>query len=375
MNEVVDSPFQSRSGSTQVAEGAGSRALQSRENAEVLAMVAMAKRFPRDQAAAADRIRNAFTRTTLAEKAQYQFARGGSDIIGPSIHSAQAMAQQWGNLSNGWREVSRSVGPDGVGVSEVEAFCVDYESTNRESITFVVRHWRDTKRGGYALKDERDVYELCANQAQRRKRACILAQIPSDVTEMAMEQASVTLKTSADTSPEAMHKMVAAFGEFGVTKEQIEKRIQRRLDSIQPAQVVALKRIYVSLRDEMSTPADWFEIEAEQAAAPSGLDAVKAAAKAAGSGKAAPAARTARKGIDPQTGEVAPPAAAAPAAAKTGSDEPAVPAKSYAAYADSVLQATDAETAALELDVARGALPAEQYDELCAVFRNRWNDQ
>lgn len=37
------------------------------------------------------------------------------------------MAQQWGNVSNGWSEVSRHVGADGVGVSEVGAFCVDYE--------------------------------------------------------------------------------------------------------------------------------------------------------------------------------------------------------------------------------------------------------
>jgi hypothetical protein len=242
------------------AVGAGSRAAQARENTEVMAMVMMAKRFPRDVIKAADKIRNAFTRQTLAEKAQYQFGRGGSDVVGPSIRAAEAMSQQWGNMSSGWRELSRHVGPDGVGVSEVEAYCVDYESNNRESIQFVVRHWRDTKSGGYKLRDERDIYELCANQAARRKRACILAQIPGDVTEMAMDQASSTLKAKADVTPDGIKKMLETFlTEFGVTKEQIEKRIQRRVDSIQPAQVVALKRIYVSLRDEMSTVIDWFE--------------------------------------------------------------------------------------------------------------------
>jgi hypothetical protein len=235
--------------------------MQARENTEVMAMAMMAKRFPRNQIEACDKIRNAFTRLTLAEKAQYQFARGGSDIVGPSIRAAEAMSQQWGNMSNGWREVSRSTGPDGVGVSEVEAFSVDYESVNRESILFVVRHWRDTKRGGYKLTDERDIYELCANQAQRRKRACILAQLPGDIAEMAMEQASATLKSKADTSAEAMTRMIEAFAPFGVLKEHIEKRIQRRLDAISPAQVVTLKRIYASLRDDMSTPGDWFDID------------------------------------------------------------------------------------------------------------------
>jgi len=257
MNELVENPF-----SANAAKGpAGALTVQSRENAEVMAMAVMAKRFPRDPIVACDRIMNAFTRITLAEKAQYQFARGGSDIVGPSIHSAQAIAQQWGNMSNGWREVSRYVGQDGVGVSEVEAFSVDYETVNREAITFHVRHWRDTKKGGYALKDERDIYELCANQAQRRKRACILAQLPGDIVDMAMQQAGVTLKSKADTSPEGIAKMVDAFLQLGISKAQIEKRIQRRLDTIQAAQIVALKRIYASLRDDMSVPEDWFEPE------------------------------------------------------------------------------------------------------------------
>jgi hypothetical protein len=256
VNDIVENPFAGNAGQG----NAGALAVQSRENAEVMAMAVMAKRFPRDPIVACDRIKNAFTRPSLAEKAQYQFARGGSDIVGPSIHSAQAIAQQWGNMSNGWREVSRYVGPDGVGVSEVEAFSVDYETVNREAITFHVRHWRDTKSGGYKLKDERDIYELCANQAQRRKRACILAQLPGDIVDMAMQQAGVTLKSKADTSPEAMAKMLEAFALFGVTKEHIEKRIQRRLDSIQAAQVVQLKRIYASLRDDMSVPEDWFEM-------------------------------------------------------------------------------------------------------------------
>lgn len=302
MNEAVESPFAATRSA--IAESTGSRQMQARENTEVMALSAMAKRFPRDQVAACDKIRNAFTRVSLAEKAQYQFARGGSDIIGPSIRAAEAMSQQWGNMSNGWREVSRSVGPDGVGVSEVEAYSVDYESVNRESIQFVVRHWRDTKKGGYALKDERDIYELCANQAQRRKRACILAQIPGDITEMAMDQASVTLKTSADTSAEGMLKMVAAFLPYGVTKEMIEKRIQRRLDAIQPAQVVALKRIYASLRDEMSTASEWFETTGETPTA-SGIEAVKAAT-AAKKQATPPAAKKAA--ADPETGEIAPPA-------------------------------------------------------------------
>jgi len=266
VNDVIESPFAAR---TALAphDSAGSRQNQSRELAETQTKYLMAERFPRDEVAAMDRILNAFSRVTLAEKAMYQFARGGSDISGPSIRAAEAISQQWGNMDSGWRELQRGVDTGGVPFSEVEAFCVDLQSRNSKRLQFIVRHWRDTKKGGYKLTDERDIYELCANQAQRRLRACILASVPGDVTEAAMQQADVTLKAKADTSPEAMLKMVEAFSTFGVTREHIEKRIQRRLDAIQPAQVVSLKRIYASLRDDMSAPKDWFEID-ENAAPP-----------------------------------------------------------------------------------------------------------
>lgn len=265
---LIESPYAGQQQSHALAESSGSRQMQARESAQIMAMVAMAHRFPRDVIAATDKIMNAFTRPTLAEKASYQYAKGGTDVSGPSIRAAEAMAQMWGNLSMGFSEVSRGIGPDGVPYSEVEAFAWDMEVGNYQPLKFIVRHWRDTKSGGYKIKDERDIYELMANQAQRRKRACILALIPGDVVEAAMQQADLTLRTKADVSPEAMARMVGAFAEFGVTKEQIEKRIQRRLDTIQPAQVVMLKRVYASLRDDMSSPGDWFEMADEPAGAP-----------------------------------------------------------------------------------------------------------
>jgi len=266
MNQLVDSPFAAQR-SAAVAETSGAMQSQSREVAETQTKYLMAQKFPRNPVDAMDRILNAFTRPTLAEKAEYQFARGGSNIAGPSIRAAEAMAQQWGNMEQGFRELSRGTDERGVPFSEVEAFCVDLQGRTSKRLQFIVKHWRDTKSGGYQLKDERDIYELVANQAQRRVRACILAMIPGDVVESAMSQVEVTLKATADTSPEAMAKMIQAFDPWGVTKEHIEKKIQRRIEAIQPAQVIMLKRIYASLRDDMSTAADWFEFAEGEAPA------------------------------------------------------------------------------------------------------------
>jgi hypothetical protein len=256
---LVTSPFAGTT-TTRGDTSTGARAQQSREIAETQTRYLMAQQFPRDERRAMDAIINAFARPGLAERAQYEYAKGGTEIVGLSIHAAQAIAQAWGNLEAGWTELSRGVGHDGVPFSEVRAYAIDLQTRVPRTIQFIARHWRDTRSGGYALTDERDLYELCANMAQRRVRACILSIIPQDVLDSAQEQAAQTLKTKADTSPEGMAKMLTAFAPFGVTKDHVEKLIQRRLDSISPAQVVRLKRIYASLRDQMSEAADWFDM-------------------------------------------------------------------------------------------------------------------
>lgn len=248
---------------------------------EVQAALIIAKRFPRNEIEAIDRIKNACTRPKLAAAALYQYARGGSNIEGPSIRLAEAIAQQWGNLDFGFRELGRSRGQDGINFSEVECYAWDMQTNTRRSVKFVVRHWRDKKNGGgYALTDERDLYELVANQAARRVRACILTVIPGDVVEEAVEQSNATLAADADVSPSAQAKIVKAFSDYGVTKEQIEAKIQRRMDAIAPAQVVQLRKIMNSLKDGMSQPAEWFEAAKTDTPAPK-LPKTKTAAQSA----------------------------------------------------------------------------------------------
>lgn len=250
---------------------------QQRAIAEVQAAMVVARANPRDPIAAVDRILNSCTRQTLAESALYSYSRGGTDITGPSIRLAEAIAQQWGNVQFGIRELDQRGD-----MSTVQAYAWDVETNVRREVTFQVPLIRHTKRGSYKLEDPRDVYEMVANQGARRLRACILAVIPGDVVEAAVRQCELTLHAKADVSPEAIAKLAQAFGALGVTKEQIEKRIQRRLDAIQPAQVVALRKIYTSLRDGMSAPGDWFEVVAlpTDGPAPATLAAkVKAAAR------------------------------------------------------------------------------------------------
>ena len=238
--------------------------------AEVQAAVIMAKRFPRDQKQAYDRIMLACQRPSLAEQAVYEYARGSTAIVGPSIRLAEAIAQNWGNIQFGIRELEQRDGE-----STVEAYAWDIETNTRQMKTFQVTHKRHTKKGSYKLEDPRDIYEMVANNGARRLRACILGVIPGDIVDAAVTQCEETLKAKADTSPEATKRLVEAFKVFGVTKEHLEKRLQRKLDAITAAQVIGLLKIYNSLKDGIASPADVFDIE-QTKEAEKGMEGLKA---------------------------------------------------------------------------------------------------
>jgi hypothetical protein len=229
---------------------------QQRAIAETQAAMIIAKRFPRDQVKALDRITNACARPRLAEAATYAYSRGGTEITGPSIRLAEAIAQNWGNLQFGIRELDQRVGS-----SMVEAFAWDIETNTRQVKIFHVAHKRTSKaKGTYQLEDPRDIYEMVANQGARRLRSCILGIVPGDVVETAVSACEATLKTTAQVTPERIASILEKFAEFKVTKTQLEARIQRRIDTMTPAQMVGLGKIYNSLKDGMSVAGDWFEM-------------------------------------------------------------------------------------------------------------------
>ncbi len=239
---------------------------QTREMAEAIGQMQMAKAFPRNVVAARDRILNACTRPKLAETACYTYARGGTEVTGPSIRLAEMLAQNWGNMTFGIRELEQRNGE-----STCEAFAWDMETNARQTKIFQVPHIRHTKRGDTRLTDPRDIYELVANNGARRLRACILGIIPGDIVEEAVAACDLTLKTKFEVTPKRIKALVAKFAEYQVTPAQIEKRVQCHLNAIKPAQLATLGKIYNSIRDGMSKPADWFE-PPEAAADPAGGD-------------------------------------------------------------------------------------------------------
>lgn len=254
MNERVSNPF--AVAKTHAAEQAVAVAESHRQEAEIQAAMVVAKRFPRDRVAAVDRILQACCRPGLADAAVYAYPRGKEVVTGPSIRLAEALAQDWGNMQFGIRELSQTKGE-----SIVEAFAWDLETNTRQTKVFAVPHIRHTRAGAYALTDPRDIYEMVANQGARRLRACILGVIPGDVIDAAVRQCEITQENAEGVPAEQVAKLEAAFAALGVSRRQMETSLGHRLDSVVGAEVVRLRRQYISIRDGMAKPEDFFPPE------------------------------------------------------------------------------------------------------------------
>ena len=249
MNEIQNLGFQSPATSQTMVEVAGTRAEH-----EVQAAFVIAQKFPRNEQQCYTEIINACKRPFLAEQAMYAYPRGGTLVTGPSIRLAEAMAQSWKHLDFGIEELSQSNG-----VSVAKAFCIDLQKNTRSTKTFYVKHERHTKKGITKLTDPREVYELVANQGARRLRACILAILPGDVVEAAVDQCKKTLESSDVPIADQVRKMVLAFDELGVKVEHLEKRLGHKLDAVIAAEIVNLKGVYKSLKDGMASREDFFD--------------------------------------------------------------------------------------------------------------------
>lgn len=242
-----------------LAQIESSRAVQ-----EVQAALVIAKRFPRDELAAQQQIMVACKRYSLAEKANYAYPRGGQKVTGPSIRLSEVIAQKWGNIQYGFRELEH-----GNGQSVVEAFCWDQETNAKQTRIFTVHHKIELKNKSFKiLTDPRDIYEQIANQAQRRVRACIIAVIPPDIMEEAVNQCRKTLaagKDKAEPLVDRIKRVVNAFTEFGITKELLEKKLGHAIDAIVPEEIADLQEIFNSIRDGQSKREDWFELKTKSA--------------------------------------------------------------------------------------------------------------
>ena len=242
-------------GQPQFQGGALAQASASREMEEVKGQIFMAKQFPRNVFQAEQRVLDTCKRPALAQVAMYQYPRGGQRVTGPSIRLAEAIAQNWGNLSYGIQELEQREGE-----SVAKAFCWDLETNVRQEKVFTVKHSMKAKGAIKKLEDPRDIYEKVANDGARRLRSCILGVIPGDIIDKAIGQCHETLagNSQGPLKDRIANALLRYKEEHRVTQEMIEAKFGYNANSFTEYDYVELINIFNSLRDGLSKVEDWF---------------------------------------------------------------------------------------------------------------------
>lgn len=239
---------------------------EARAVAEVKAQVLMARQFPRNAAMATERILEECKRPTLASAAVYTFPRGKETITGPSIRLAEVLARSWGNNTFGYEVLERKPTMNGrTGSSVIRAYAWDLETNTYISRQFEVKHWRQTKSGGYAITDDRDIYELESNMASRRMRACILQMIPGDITQAAVSACRMTESTGLSAKmndknerAKLVEGTIRVYEKMGVSASDLEELLNAKKDDWTADHMLRLKEVINAIRDNVSSIGDYF---------------------------------------------------------------------------------------------------------------------
>ena len=235
----------------------------SRAIAEAQGKLVIAKRFPRDEIAAFAKVKEACQRPAMASTAFYKFPRGNQTVEGPTIRFAEELARCWGNIDYGIKELSQDDGK-----SEMQAYAWDLE-TNAQSVqNFTNLHQREVNGKMKVLTSLRDIYENNANMATRRLRSRILAILPNWIVDEAIKECKLTLKKMVEGNVDMplidrVKNMIVQFAKYGVTKEQIEIRLKRKVDTMTSDDFVEYTGIFNAIKNGETKVSDWFDAPAE----------------------------------------------------------------------------------------------------------------
>lgn len=233
---------------------------ESKQISEIKGKMFLARQFPRDPEQSLQNVLMECQRPKLAEAAQYEYPKGDSVVTGPSIRLVEVLARHWGNIDSGVAEIDTHSDH-----TVVKAYAWDLENNVSDEKTFAVQHVRTTKRGSYKLTDERDIYEMVANKAARRKRSCLLAVMPGWYVEAALDACNETLRNSVangKTIEEVREAVVTAFAEIGVSPDNIAAKLSRPIDKLDPNDIVKLRHLYAAIKDGFVKAQDAFDLAA-----------------------------------------------------------------------------------------------------------------
>lgn len=261
--------------------------------ARIQAAYIMALQRPRRELDARDRILTACKRSEFAGRAEFSRPMGKKKdengrwvdnyVKGPSIRFAELALREWGNIIS-----EAQVLYEDDDVRRVRVSVLDLESNAQFTKDIQLRKTieRRSKKGReddvigerknsynetvyilHATDDELYVKEAAWVSKVLRNEGLRL--IPTDIIEEGMRVARQTAAKQVYQDPEAEKKrLVDAFSSIGVRPAELERYLGHKLDTISPAELVNLRTVYQSIRDNESAWTDY--VENQNAAASGG---------------------------------------------------------------------------------------------------------
>lgn len=233
---------------------------------EIQAAVLLARRFPRDEVRAFEKLMAACSRPAFAEECAYEFPRGKKEdgspnlITGPSVYLAREAARVWGNIRYGL-----SVLRDDDEGRLIRGWAWDMETNvkvlHEDAFAKLIQRKQKDGSTRWVQPDERDLRELTNRRGAILVRNCLLQVMPADFTGDALFRAEETLRNKAAKDPDAMLKRcIVVLNEARVTVAQAEERIGHPLAKATPDELTQLLKVAKSIIDGNSR---WDEGEAK----------------------------------------------------------------------------------------------------------------
>jgi hypothetical protein len=230
---------------------------------EIQSAIIIAKRFPRDEDSAFQKLMKACGRSTFAGDAQYSFPRGDGLVSGPSVQLAREAARNWTNIRYGLTIIR-----DDQQSRQIQGWAWDVETNTKVTAEDDFQKLIFRKGKGWIAPDERDMRELTNRRGAILIRNCILQILPKDLIEDALYTCHATLESDAAKDPDAARKRIlVSFSELNVSAEMLSGYLGHPVGQSSPAEIANLRTIYKSISDGNTTWGDYVNGNSDAGAA------------------------------------------------------------------------------------------------------------
>lgn len=236
----------------------------------------MALQKPRNEDQARVNIIEACKRPEFAKLVEFSKPVGGRKIKGPSIRFAELALREWGNIDSDIQVVFEDAQIRRVKVRELDLERnSSFSSDINVNKTVERKNPVDREIVGERINTQGEkVYIVLATEDEFANKAGSLISkairneglrlIPQDIIDEAIETARQTLKDQDARDPNAAKKAVLdSFATIGIKPIELERYLGHGLDTIAPAELEDLRRVYRSIRDGEATWQDFVKPQDE----------------------------------------------------------------------------------------------------------------